>query len=163
MNALRPHVTSVHGSQVHWAYVDCVRWLGDIVLSKSVHGKVFLWEPDLSSKEARHKGYVKCYQVCHHSMLKLIIALGCYGPEQAPPPPASSEYYWKVSLLAPCQGSDSTSQAQCHSCCNIEVMTVSHQTESVVYPSMHTSAATSQFCQDVGQCGHEVLCWSAGV
>ena len=68
---LGPHVTAVDDAQVHWAYVDCVRWLGDIVLSKSVHDKVFLWEPDLSSKEARHKGYVKCYQVCHHSMLRI--------------------------------------------------------------------------------------------
>lgn len=74
---MRPHVTAVDDAQVHWAYVDCVRWLGDIVLSKSVHDKVFLWEPDLSSKEARHKGYVKCYQVCPHSMLKVIIIECC--------------------------------------------------------------------------------------
>ena len=55
--------------QVHWAYVDCVRWFGDIVLSKSVHNKIFLWEPDCSSAEAKRKGYVKCHQVpcwmCH--------------------------------------------------------------------------------------------------
>ena len=63
-------VKTYASTQVHWAYVDCVRWLGDIVLSKSVHNKVFLWEPDLSSKETRHKGYVKCYQVCPLSVLK---------------------------------------------------------------------------------------------
>ena len=62
-------ITSAAAAQVHWAYVDCVRWLGDIVLSKSVHNKVFLWEPDLSSKEAQHKGYVKCYQVYPQSLL----------------------------------------------------------------------------------------------
>lgn len=63
-------MTFAMAAQVHWAYVDCVRWLGDIVLSKSVHNKVFLWEPDMSSKEAEHKGYVNCYQVCPHSMLQ---------------------------------------------------------------------------------------------
>ena len=49
--------------QVHWAYVDCVRWLGDLVLSKSVHNKLYLWEPDLSTKQSQQKGYVKCHQV----------------------------------------------------------------------------------------------------
>ena len=49
--------------QVHWAYVDCVRWFGDIVLSKSVQNKIFLWEPDCTSAEASSKGYVKCHQV----------------------------------------------------------------------------------------------------
>ena len=66
---LRLAISSAAAAQVHWAYVDCVRWLGDIVLSKSVHNKVFLWEPDLSSKEAQHKGYVKCYQVYPQSLL----------------------------------------------------------------------------------------------
>lgn len=39
------------------------------MLSKSVHNKVFLWEPDLSSKQSRHKGYVMCYQVGSASIL----------------------------------------------------------------------------------------------
>ncbi|EFJ49895.1 polycomb group protein, partial [Volvox carteri f. nagariensis] len=31
--------------QVHNDYVDCVRWLGDLVLSKSVHDVITLWRP----------------------------------------------------------------------------------------------------------------------
>ena len=32
--------------KVHKHYVDCVQWVGDILLSKSVHNRMFLWEPE---------------------------------------------------------------------------------------------------------------------
>lgn len=31
--------------KVHKHYVDCVMWVGDLLLSKSVHNRMFLWEP----------------------------------------------------------------------------------------------------------------------
>lgn len=31
--------------KVHKHYVDCVMWVGDLLLSKSVHNRIFLWEP----------------------------------------------------------------------------------------------------------------------
>lgn len=31
--------------KVHKHYVDCVKWVGDLLLSKSVHNRIFLWEP----------------------------------------------------------------------------------------------------------------------
>lgn len=32
--------------KVHKHYVDCVMWVGDLLLSKSVHNRMFLWEPE---------------------------------------------------------------------------------------------------------------------
>ncbi|KAK9855466.1 hypothetical protein WJX84_007882 [Apatococcus fuscideae] len=48
--------------KVHWDYVDCVRWLGDLVLSKSVDNRIILWMPDESSAQSIAKGRVKLVQ-----------------------------------------------------------------------------------------------------
>lgn len=32
--------------KVHKHYVDCVMWVGDLLLSKSVHNRIFLWQPE---------------------------------------------------------------------------------------------------------------------
>lgn len=39
-------------TQVHHDYIDCVRWIGDSVLSKSTKNRVALWAPDSN----RYKG-----------------------------------------------------------------------------------------------------------
>lgn len=31
--------------KVHKHYVDCVMWVGDLLLSKSVHNRIYLWQP----------------------------------------------------------------------------------------------------------------------
>lgn len=49
--------------QVHWDYVDCVRWLGDLVLSKSVDNRIILWMPDTSSPQSIAKGRINLVQV----------------------------------------------------------------------------------------------------
>jgi polycomb protein EED len=43
-------------SRVHEDYVDCVGWLGDTVVSKSVDGKVKLWAPDAPNGVVHARG-----------------------------------------------------------------------------------------------------------
>lgn len=56
---LRYPVFSSH--KVHFAYVDCVKWLGDCLLSKSVDNKVLLWRPDADPANAE-RGFVHMVQ-----------------------------------------------------------------------------------------------------
>ncbi|XP_044474213.1 polycomb group protein FIE1-like [Mangifera indica] len=37
-------------ASVHSSYVDCNRWLGDFVLSKSVDNEIVLWEPKMKEQ-----------------------------------------------------------------------------------------------------------------
>jgi polycomb protein EED len=38
-------------NKVHTDYVDCIQFIGDLILSKSVHNKVVLWKPLLDSND----------------------------------------------------------------------------------------------------------------
>lgn len=48
-------------SQVHPSYVDCVRWLGLLCLSKSVDERILLWKP--LALEDEGVAFVQCYLV----------------------------------------------------------------------------------------------------
>lgn len=49
--------------KVHKHYVDCVMWVGDLLLSKSVHNRMFLWEPE-SDRESLAS------PACNYSLLE---------------------------------------------------------------------------------------------
>eukprot|EP00172_Hildenbrandia_rubra_P000323 Plantae.Rhodophyta-Hildenbrandia_rubra.ctg11516.p1 GENE.Plantae.Rhodophyta-Hildenbrandia_rubra.ctg11516~~Plantae.Rhodophyta-Hildenbrandia_rubra.ctg11516.p1 ORF type:complete len:463 (-),score=53.86 Plantae.Rhodophyta-Hildenbrandia_rubra.ctg11516:558-1946(-) len=40
-----------HSRKVHKHYVDCVKWLGNLLLSKSVHNRILLWKMDVDRRE----------------------------------------------------------------------------------------------------------------
>ncbi|GHP11408.1 hypothetical protein PPROV_001013600 [Pycnococcus provasolii] len=48
-------------TKVHSNYIDCVRWFGDLLLSKSVDSKILLWRPDEKGPTKR-RGDVRVLQ-----------------------------------------------------------------------------------------------------
>ena len=49
--------------QVHFNYVDCVRWIGDLIVSKSVNNRIFVWKPDTKDDLVGTKGLVHLMHV----------------------------------------------------------------------------------------------------
>lgn len=57
--------------RAHYNYVDCVRWIGDIVASKSTNNKIVLWEP-----EGKDAAVVLCelkYQNCEKWFMRFAV------------------------------------------------------------------------------------------
>jgi len=43
--------------------VDCVRWMGDLIVSKSVTNKILVWQPDIKDDIVGTKGFVHLLHV----------------------------------------------------------------------------------------------------
>ena len=56
-------ITMLCHPQVHFNYVDCVRWMGDLILSKSVNNRIFLWQKDAKDDVSGMKGLVHLLHV----------------------------------------------------------------------------------------------------
>ena len=60
---LRLEQQSTPEMQVHFNYVDCVRWMGDLIVSKSVKDRIFVWQPDVKDDIVGTKGMVHLLHV----------------------------------------------------------------------------------------------------
>eukprot|EP00850_Spirogloea_muscicola_P002241 SM000008S22330 [mRNA] locus=s8:1123962:1126819:+ [translate_table: standard] len=67
---------------VHTNYVDCTRWLGDCILSKSVDNEVVLWRHVRATQDGRDEGFVDvlqryAVQDCDVWFIKFSMDLAC--------------------------------------------------------------------------------------
>ncbi|CAH8358361.1 unnamed protein product [Eruca vesicaria subsp. sativa] len=64
----------VYTTSVHTSYVDCNRWFGDFILSKSVENEILLWEPEIkeNSREEGTSDVLIRYPIpnCNHWFIK---------------------------------------------------------------------------------------------
>lgn len=63
--------------QVHFNYVDCVRWMGDLIVSKSVKDRIFVWQPDVKDDIVGTKGLVHLLHVSSSDLRSSLISRYC--------------------------------------------------------------------------------------
>ena len=98
--------------QVHFNYVDCVRWIGDLIVSKSVNNRIFIWKPDTKDDLVGTKGLVHLLHVSmptpmeHESASMCLLILGMHSLMMLR---AAMSRTWHTSCCVSCLGAEGCS------------------------------------------------------
>eukprot|EP00877_Chromochloris_zofingiensis_P000784 jgi/Chrzof1/10706/Cz05g09150.t1 len=89
--------------QVHGDYVDCVRWLGDLVLSKSVDNRILLWRPQYPADQLLQTSskfdLLQEFQLMHANMWWVRFSLSLSGDVLACGNGQGKMYVWNPNEM----------------------------------------------------------------
>ena len=101
-----PHIerfAAVVHDDVHSSKVDCVAWLGDLVMSKSVYDEIILWQPVLNYESGSSKSSILPIKTFRYEgndsfyFVRFALSLNCSSPLLAIGNNHGQVYLWDVN------------------------------------------------------------------